>query len=64
MSKQYEMETHPLRVHAYEDVPLLTLRALRESEWLQNALLDKFSVLIIDEYQNLGSALHRIENGV
>ncbi len=48
----------------FDDMPLLAVRALREHEWLQRALLAKYPVLIVDEYQDLGRALHRMVIGL
>jgi superfamily I DNA/RNA helicase len=45
-------------------MPLLGLRALREQEWIQRALLAKYPILAIDEYQDLGRALHRMVMGL
>lgn len=48
----------------FDDMPLLALRALRDNQWLQRALLAKYPVLVIDEYQDLGVALHRMVLGL
>lgn len=60
----YERRLRLMNLIDYEDMPLLALRALRENEWLRSAVLAKFPVLIIDEYQDLGSALHRMVLGL
>jgi superfamily I DNA/RNA helicase len=39
-------------------MPLLAVRALRQHPWLRRALLAKYPVLVVDEYQDLGHALH------
>lgn len=44
----------------FDDMPLLAVRALRDNPWMQRALLAKYPVLVVDEYQDLGRALHRI----
>lgn len=64
LSVLYEGRLRLMNLIDYEDMPLLALRALRENEWLRSALLAKFPVLIVDEYQDLGSALHRIVLGL
>jgi len=64
LSVLYEGQLRLMNLIDYEDMPLLALRALRENEWLRRALLAKFPVLIVDEYQDLGSALHRIVLGL
>lgn len=48
----------------YDDMPLLAVRALRANPWLQRALLAKFPILVVDEYQDLGAALHRMVMGL
>jgi DNA helicase-2/ATP-dependent DNA helicase PcrA len=48
----------------FDDMPLLAVRALREYEWVQRAILAKFPVLVVDEYQDLGRALHRMVLGL
>jgi DNA helicase-2/ATP-dependent DNA helicase PcrA len=45
-------------------MPLLAVRALREKPWLQRALLAKYPVLAVDEYQDLGLPLHRMVMGL
>jgi DNA helicase-2/ATP-dependent DNA helicase PcrA len=48
----------------FDDMPLLAVKALRENEWLQRAILAKYPVLAVDEYQDLGEALHRMVLGL
>lgn len=48
----------------FDDMPLLAVKALREHEWVQRAILAKFPVLVVDEYQDLGRALHRMVLGL
>ncbi len=48
----------------FDDMPLLAVRALRANPWLQRALLAKYQVLVVDEYQDLGVALHRMVMGL
>lgn len=48
----------------FDDMPLLAVRALRAHPWLQRALLAKYPVLVVDEYQDLGTALHRMVMGL
>lgn len=60
----YEAELRTAGLIDFDDMPLLAVRALRENEWLQRALLAKFPVLAVDEYQDLGRALHRMVMGL
>lgn len=48
----------------FDDMPLLAVRALRAHPWLQQALLAKYPVLVVDEYQDLGLALHQMVMGL
>lgn len=54
----YEDELRHRGLIDYDDMPLLAVRALRTNSWLKQALLAKFPVLFVDEYQDLGKALH------
>jgi superfamily I DNA/RNA helicase len=59
----YEEELRALGLIDFDDMPLLAVRALQENKWLQRALLAKYPILIVDEYQDLGRALHRMDWG-
>jgi superfamily I DNA/RNA helicase len=56
----YEEELRRQGAIDFDDMPLLAVRALREHEWIQQAILAKYPVLAVDEYQDLGRALHRM----
>ena len=60
----YEEELRARGLIDFDDMPLLAVRALRDNEWLQRAILAKYPVLIVDEYQDLGRALHRMVVGL
>lgn len=60
----FEEELRTMGRIDFDDMPLLAVRALREHEWLQRAILAKYPVLVIDEYQDLGRALHRMVMGL
>lgn len=60
----YEAELRRRGLIDFDDMPLLALRALRANPWLQRALLAKYPILVIDEYQDLGIALHRMVMGL
>jgi AAA domain len=60
----YEEELRRQGMIDFDDMPLLALRALRENEWVQRAILAKYPVLAVDEYQDLGRALHRMVLGL
>jgi DNA helicase-2/ATP-dependent DNA helicase PcrA len=60
----FEEELRRLGRIDFDDMPLLAVRALRQHEWLQKALLAKYPILAVDEYQDLGRALHRMVMGL
>ena len=60
----YEGELRRQGLIDFDDMPLLALRALRQHSWLQRAILAKYPVLVVDEYQDLGTALHRMVMGL
>jgi superfamily I DNA/RNA helicase len=60
----YEAELRRQRLIDFDDMPLLALRALRTHAWLRRATLAKYPVLVVDEYQDLGTALHRMVMGL
>lgn len=60
----YEAELRAKALIDFDDMPLLAVQALRENEWLQRALLAKYPILIVDEYQDLGRALHGMVMGL
>lgn len=60
----FEEELRALGRIDFDDMPLLAVRALRQHPWLQKALLAKYPILVVDEYQDLGRALHRMVMGL
>ena len=60
----YEAELRRHGLIDFDDMPLLAVRALQRHEWLQRAILAKYPILVVDEYQDLGTALHRIVMGL
>lgn len=60
----YEEELRRQGLIDFDDMPLLAVRALRANRWLQRAILAKYPVLVVDEYQDLGRALHRMVMGL
>ncbi|MEA9585884.1 ATP-dependent helicase [Xanthomonas sp. WHRI 10064A] len=64
LAEAYEMELRRRGLIDFDDMPLLALRALRDNPWLQQALLAKYPILVVDEYQDLGVALHRMVMGL
>lgn len=62
--EEYEGNLRKRGVIDFDDMPLLAVRALRDNEWLQRAILAKYPILAVDEYQDLGVALHRMVMGL
>jgi superfamily I DNA/RNA helicase len=56
----YEAELRRQNLIDFDDMPLLAVRMIREHEWIRNALRAKFPILFVDEYQDLGYALHEL----
>jgi superfamily I DNA/RNA helicase len=53
----YERELRREGLIDFDDMPLLAVRAL-QNDWVQRAILAKYPILAVDEYQDLGRALH------
>jgi DNA helicase-2/ATP-dependent DNA helicase PcrA len=56
----YEAELRRQNLIDFDDMPLMAVRMIREHEWIRNALWAKFPILFVDEYQDLGYALHEL----
>lgn len=56
----YEAELRSHDLIDFDDMPLLAVRMIREHEWIRAALRAKFPILFVDEYQDLGHALHEL----
>ena len=61
---EYEQELRHRGLIDFDDMPLLALDALRRNEWLRRAIFAKYPVLVVDEYQDLGRALHQMVMGL
>lgn len=44
----------------FDDMPLIAFRMIKEHLWIRNALRARYPVLFVDEYQDLGHALHEL----
>ncbi|MBM1556207.1 ATP-dependent helicase [Sulfitobacter mediterraneus] len=64
LTEAYEAELRSMGVIDFDDMPLLAVRALRENPWLRKALVAKYPILAVDEYQDLGLALHGMVMGL
>lgn len=56
----YESELRRLGLIDFDDMPLLALRMIRDNDWIRDALFAKFPTIFVDEYQDLGHALHEL----
>ncbi|MDA2920007.1 ATP-dependent helicase [Desulfobacterota bacterium AH_259_B03_O07] len=56
----YEEELRRQGLIDFDDMPLLAARMIRSHVWIRHSLQAKFPVLFVDEYQDLGHALHEL----
>lgn len=56
----YEAELRQRGLIDFEDMPLIAFRMIKEHPWIRAALKARFPVLFVDEYQDLGHALHEL----
>jgi DNA helicase-2/ATP-dependent DNA helicase PcrA len=56
----YEMELRRRDLIDFDDMPLIAYRLIRDHSWIRAALRARFPVLFVDEYQDLGHALHEL----
>jgi DNA helicase-2/ATP-dependent DNA helicase PcrA len=60
----YEEELRTRGLIDFDDMPLLAVRLLRNHPWIRQAILAKYPILAVDEYQDLGYALHAMVLGL
>lgn len=58
--EMYEAQLRRSGLIDFDDMPLIAFRMLREHAWIRNALRSRYPVLFVDEYQDLGHALHEL----
>lgn len=56
----YEAELRHKALIDFDDMPLIAFRMIKEHSWIRDALRARFPVLFVDEYQDLGHALHEL----
>lgn len=56
----YEAELRIRELIDFDDMPLIAYRMVKENRWIRDALRARFPVLFVDEYQDLGHALHEL----
>jgi DNA helicase-2/ATP-dependent DNA helicase PcrA len=59
-TEAYEAELRRQDLIDFDDMPLIAYRMIKENGWIRQALLARFPVLFVDEYQDLGHALHEL----
>lgn len=64
LTTAYEAELRAKGLIDFDDMPLLAVRALMTNPWLRKALVAKYPILAVDEYQDLGRALHGMVMGL
>lgn len=56
----YEAELRRNGLIDFDDMPLIAFRMIKDHQWIRGALRARFPVLFVDEYQDLGHALHEL----
>ena len=56
----YEARLRKRGLVDFDDMPLLAYRLVKDHGWIRDALRSRFPVLFVDEYQDLGHALHEL----
>jgi DNA helicase-2/ATP-dependent DNA helicase PcrA len=56
----YEADLRRRGLVDFDDMPLIAYRIIRENPWIRDSLMAQFPVLFVDEYQDLGHALHEL----
>lgn len=56
----YEKLLHQKGLIDFDDMVLIGLRLVERHEWIRKALHARFPIIVVDEYQDLGAALHRL----
>jgi DNA helicase-2/ATP-dependent DNA helicase PcrA len=56
----YEAELRLNGLIDFDDIPLIAYRIVKDHPWIRRALQSRFPVLLVDEYQDLGHALHEL----
>lgn len=56
----YEGEMRRRGLIDFDDMPLIAFRMIQSHTWIRDALRARFPILFVDEYQDLGYALHEL----
>ena len=60
LATAYEQKLREAGRIDFDDIVLLSQRLIQEHEWVRAAIAAQFPVIAVDEYQDLGAALHQI----
>lgn len=58
--EEYEKELRKLDLIDFDDMPIIAFKMIKENSWIRGALEARFPILFVDEYQDLGYALHEL----
>lgn len=58
--EEYELELRKKGLIDFDDMPLIAFKMVKENSWIRHALEARFPILFVDEYQDLGHALHEL----
>lgn len=58
--ESYEGRLHASGLIDLDDMPLIAFRMVQEHTWIRRSLHARFPILFVDEYQDLGRALHEL----
>lgn len=56
----YEVDLRRRGLIDFDDMPLIAFRMIQSHRWIREALRARFPILFVDEYQDLGHALHEL----
>ncbi|WAK04456.1 ATP-dependent helicase [Methylobacter sp. YRD-M1] len=56
----YEIDLRRRGLIDFDDMPLIAFRMIQAHPWIRQSLSARFPVLFVDEYQDLGHALHEL----
>jgi DNA helicase-2/ATP-dependent DNA helicase PcrA len=56
----YEGELRRRGLIDFDDMPLIAFKMIKDHSWIRDALRARFQILFVDEYQDLGHALHEL----
>lgn len=64
LTERYEQELHDHNFIDFDQIVLMGLSLVENNEWVRRCIKARFPIIVVDEYQDLGGALHRIVNAL